>query len=275
MGAKALADAVTLIGGDQSIEYDSLRDPWMENETLFKNVPYGGGKYSLTSEPVHSAEEGKKSESHYGLADEERKISLNRAPKEVLSRLLRMKGGLSVNEADDLAVRIIDWRDTNNTQDGNPNASEDCSYSAEPAHCKDSDFEVLEELFWIPGVTVTLFDKIKGDVTLYGDRSCNINTASATSLMAAGLSDAGAQKIVAWREAGNVFENVSWISGRSAEMGLSPEDEAALHAAASAGFFGIRSDFYRGVVQAEFGGRVRGQVSFTVNRTGGIVSWRE
>lgn len=273
LGSKALADSVRLISQDKSVEHDSLQDPWARNDKLFQKVPYEGGSYSLI-ERIPSSE-GEESESHYGLTDEERKINLNRVPAAALSKLLQIKGRLSATVADDLANSIIDWRDENATQEENPATAEDCSYFHPPARCKNSNFEALEELFWIPGITVTLFEQIKNDLTLYGGGTCNINTATIACFRAAGLSEAGAAKIIAWRSAGNVFENISWITGRSGEVGLADEDQAKLQTAASSGFFSIRSDFYHGLVQTEFGGRVRGHVSFIVNRKGEVQSWRE
>ena len=207
LGTKAFADSVKLIRQDVSEGYDSLQEPWAGNDTLFRQVPYGGGSYSLVSEQSDSPEG--ENQTHYGLTDEERKINLNRASAAVLSKLLQIKGDLSATRADDLANFIVDWRDENTTQEGSPLNSEECAYLPSPASCKNRNFEVLEELFWIPGVTVALFEQIKRDITLYGAGPCNINTATITSLRAAGLSEAGAQKIVAWRSAGNIFENVS------------------------------------------------------------------
>ncbi|MBI2981291.1 MAG: general secretion pathway protein GspK [Deltaproteobacteria bacterium] len=273
LGAKALADSAMLIRRDKNAEYDSLRDLSM-GAALFEKVSYGGGSYSIVSPPIDSsAEEGDAPQN--GLTDEERRINLNRAAPEVISRLLQIKGDLSAIRADELANSIADWRDTDTARQGSPVNSEDCAYLSPPARCKNGDFEVLEELFWIPGMTPVLFERIKEDLTLYGAGPCNINTATVTSLRAFGLSPGGAQKVAHWRSAGNVFENLSWITGRSGELKLAPEDQQKLQAAASSGFLGIRSDFYRGLVETEFGGRVRGRVRFLINRKGEIQSWRE
>ena len=274
LGTRALADALTLISEDRTADYDSLREPWASDAARFKDVPYGGATYTLISEEGDpSAEEGP---SRYGLSDEERKINLNRSPAAVLSRLLRNEGELSEHAANELAGFIVDWRDENGVKEGGGGTgSEDCASLPLPARCKNADFEALEELLWIPGMTVPLFQQVKDDLTLYGAGPCNINTATVSSLRAVGLSEEGALKIVAWREAGNVFENVSWITGRSGEFGLGGSDPSNLQAAAASGLLGIKSDAYRGLVQAEFGGRVKGRIGFIIERGGKVKSWQE
>lgn len=265
MGVKALADVLALMKEDKTITYDSLQESWADDPTRFEDVPYGEGSYSLVYE------EGK-----YGLRDEERKINLNRAPASVLSRLLQVGGKLTETGANELANAMVDWRDLNSTTEKeSATLPEDCLGAPLPARCKNSDFEVLEELFWIPGMTADLFREIQDDLTLYGEGPLNINTAGVTSLRAVGLSEAAAGKIAAWRDAGNFFGNPSEIMGRSGELGLVDTDLSKLQGAVSTGLLGVRSDFYQARAQAKFGGRVRGQVRFIVNRKGEVKEWKE
>jgi len=271
-GAKALAEAIIVVAEDDTEVYDSLKESWADNEDLFKDISFGGGTYSVFAYESNPSGEGVFS--RYGLTDEERKINLNHAPVEVISRLFQIKGDLSTSVADDLALFLVDWRDENTTKDKTPQP-EDCSYLSFPAHCKNGDLEALEELFWIPGMTVALFQKVKGDMTIYGGGRTNINTATVTSLVAHGLSEAGASKIVSWRAAGNVFDKISVITGRSHELGLGELDQVAFEKAATSGLFGLRSDAFQAVVQTTFGRRTRGQVSFVINRDGDLLSWRE
>src|SRR3990167_1401658 len=124
-GTKAFADAITLIGEDTIEDFDSLKDSWANNETLFKDVSFGGGTYSVVVFGKNSS--GEEGIDHYGLTDEERKININHAPTEVLSRLFQVKGDLSAPVAGDIARFIVDWRDTNTSQE-KTNQPEDCSY---------------------------------------------------------------------------------------------------------------------------------------------------
>lgn len=271
-GAKALAEAIPLVSKDNTEGYDSLEESWADNEEVFKEVSFGGGTYTVFSYGKNFS--GEEISRRYGLTDEERKINLNHAPVELLSRLFQIKGDLSKQVADDFTLFLVDWRDENTTKDKTL-LPEDCSYHSFPAHCKNSNFEVLEEIFWIPGMTADLFQKVKEDLTVYGEGRTNINTATVTSLMAHGLSETGASKIVSWREAGHVFEKISWITGRSGELGLGEQDREALAKAASSGLFGLRSYAFQGVVRTTFGGKTRGQISFIINRDGDLLSWQE
>lgn len=270
--SKAFADAIAVVDEDKGAEYTSLKGAWADNETLFKDVPLGGITYSVVSGEKDLS--GKEVASHYGLADEERKISLNGAPVATLSNLFKIKGELSQPVADDLAAFVVDWRDTNNTKEG-AKQPEDCSYLSPPAQCKDTGFEAVEELLWIPGMTNALYQNIKDELTVHGTGKTNINTATAASLMAHGLSAEGASKIVEWRKAGNVFEKISHITGRSYEFALEPLDQVALAKAASTGLFGLSSDTFEGVVRAESGGKVRGQIRFVISRSDGLKLWQE
>ena len=47
-GTKAFADAITLIGEDTIEDFDSLKDSWANNETLFKDVSFGGGTFTIS-----------------------------------------------------------------------------------------------------------------------------------------------------------------------------------------------------------------------------------
>lgn len=139
----------------------------------------GGGKFTISYD-----EEGK---NYYGMADEERRININKASAEVLKNLL----GTDNEEA---AESIVNWRSNVRLPKG---ASDDYYRSLTPPYeCKHAAFSVIEELMLVKGVTPQLFESIKDYVTVYGDDGkININTATRRVMLSAGL-DAGTVDII-------------------------------------------------------------------------------
>lgn len=134
---------------------------------------------------------------HYGLVDEERKLNLNTADAETLSRLLQIFE-VKEDEANEIGYAITDWRDADSFLSHPSYGAEDdyyedlkLSYGA-----KDQSFEVLQELLLVRGITPEIYDRIKNYVTVFGSGSVNINTASGPVLMALGLSEDLAKKIL-------------------------------------------------------------------------------
>ncbi|MBU1146996.1 MAG: general secretion pathway protein GspK [Candidatus Omnitrophica bacterium] len=80
------------------------------------------------------------------------------------------------------------------------------------AHNKD--FEFMEELFLVEGMTLDLYDTVKDFITIYrgDDAKVNINTAGPAVLMAVVGDPVLAQAIVDYRNSGSIFTNASDIS---------------------------------------------------------------
>ncbi len=204
----------------------ALADPeWSHDDLRFFEVPLGDGAFSLLH-PTY----GDDRRVLWGLDDENSKININVAPKDVLLRLPRM--------TEEIADSIIDWRD----QDSNAGAAgaEDSYYLAltPPYRCENQPFETVEELLLVRGMTAeilygedvnlngrldgnendgdTLFPPDNRDgkldpglwplVTVWssdantsadGRARVNINTPNTQPLTAAGLTGAEAQGVVA------------------------------------------------------------------------------
>ena len=96
-------------------------------------------------------------EPYFGLVDESSKLNLNTATIDMLEALPLM--------TPEIAAAIIDWRDTNS--DITTGGAEDDTYLRfnPPYHCKNSDFETVDELRLVAGMTLAL---------LYGEDS-NLN----------------------------------------------------------------------------------------------------
>jgi DNA uptake protein ComE-like DNA-binding protein len=141
------------------------------------------------------------------MVDEERKININKAEQIVLQ---------SLNIAPEIVESIRAWRgDPKLTPD--VKAKEDAYYQSleKPYKIKGKEFECLEELLLVRGVTPELLfgRDLDGDgvisvneqgliryLTVYGkDGQVNINTADTTVLQALGFTGELAEKIVRYR----------------------------------------------------------------------------
>jgi type II secretory pathway component PulK len=133
---------------------------WSDDDFRFFEVPLGDGAFTLLH-PTY----GDDGRMLWGLDDENSKININVAPKEVLLRLPRM--------TEEIADSIIDWRD----QDSNagPSGAEDAYYLAlnPPYRCKNQPFETLEELLLVRGMTPEIL--YGDDVNLNGRLDANEN----------------------------------------------------------------------------------------------------
>ena len=121
------------------------------DESAFAAVPVGSGyfwiirpNYDDPTLPV------------YGLVDESSKLDLNRASIEMLRRLPGM--------TEEIAASILDWRDED--QDITAGGAETQNYlaQAEPYQAKSGEFETVEELLMIRGMTRELLYGPGGNV---------------------------------------------------------------------------------------------------------------
>ena len=178
--------------------YDYLGDDWSGSVSLFRDVVIDGGKYSVGYNCVN--ELTGLSEFRYGLIDEERKININKIDMHTIERLLKIIG-LNEMEAQELSASIVDWRDEDNQMSIPIGSGEDFYYRGlrYSYEAKDADFEVLEELLLVRGMTRNIFGKIKNYITIYGDGKVNINTAPKEVLLALGLDSDLVDKIISFR----------------------------------------------------------------------------
>ncbi len=127
--------------------------------------------------------------------DEERRLNINTAPRDVLARLLVERCQISVVEAEAMADAVIDWRDADH--DPGPKGAEDPYYQSLPApyEAKDAFFNSVEELLLVRGFAGKIYDKISFYVTVCGAGAVNINTASVPVLLSLGLSASLVERI--------------------------------------------------------------------------------
>ena len=178
--AKAgIVKAQALLLKDTNTEYDTMRECGVtvpidkENKDIFtEKLVDGEFEVSYTEEGLV----------HYGMADEERKININKADQTVLTTLLG-KGN------EDVAASIMNWRGTAKMPGGGA-WDNDYESLTPPYKCKHANFSVIEELMLVKGMTPELYESIKDYVTVYGtDGKVNINTATKKVMLACGLGE--------------------------------------------------------------------------------------
>lgn len=239
---------------DETPLCDSLNEPWSNSEETFKNIPLGDGyitlSYSLNPCAL-SLEEDEEQEILYGMMDELSKININKVPAQILKTLLENIGKVEEDKADDIAYAIVDWRDVDIMV--SPGGAEDDYYSnSDPAYpCKNSDFEILEELLLVKGMTPEIFSKIKGAITIYGEGRVNINTAGWLSLHALGLGEELAERIIKFRQGndgreGTEDDNVFKTVGELRNIGpLFTEESQEINRLTSLNILTVKSDVFR------------------------------
>lgn len=123
--------------------HHSLQDTWANSETEWYEVELGEGVFTAIR-PAYANDKV-----YWGLQDEASRLNINVATKEVLMKLPGM--------TEEIADSILDWRDA----DENPGASgAESSYyeTLQPGYaCKNANFETVEELLFVKGVTPALF----------------------------------------------------------------------------------------------------------------------
>ena len=149
-GARKKAEQVALSAIDKAIvtiesdrrTHHTLTDAWAHSDGAYE-AKLGDGTYTLLR-PAY--QEGKV---YWGSIDEASRINLNVAPKESLLKLPGM--------TEEIADSVIDWRDSDESP-GTHGAESSYYQALQPAYaCKNDNFETVEEMLYVKGVTATLF----------------------------------------------------------------------------------------------------------------------
>ncbi len=278
--------AIIEIRADETENFDALNEPWSNNEDAFKEIEIADGEYFSIEYSLPTEEEDTAGEKRYGLIDEERKININTAPVEVLKQFFEIVGETSSQDATDIADAIIDWID----EDDEPsdNGAESSYYEGLEAGypCKNAEFEILEGLLLVKGVTQTIFNKVNDRLTVYGSGSVNINTADALVLQSLGMSADLAEKVILFRQGGdgkeateddNIFEDGGAIAATlSAGRSLNPVERQELDDVVEAGFLTVQSNNFRGQAVGGFTEQTfHARIIFVITRDEKIRYWQE
>ena len=274
---------VELKAGEQK-NYDSLSGRWSNNAGAFREIDIGDGRVNIcynydeiSGGPVI----------RYGLVDEESKININKVEPAVLERLFRIVLSWGEAEASDLAASIIDWRDKDSELSAPFGGAEDQYYRNldYPYEAKDAQFESLDELLLVKGITEDIFKNIKGYITIYGNGSVNINTAPKVVLLALGLSEGLGDKIISFRYGrddtintpdDNFFDAPYGIVQKLAEFLALNDAEVAQLTAASQKYFSVNSSNFMVRSLGNLNNRKNiAEVVCVIDRNGQTLSWRE
>jgi len=164
--AKAAANIVINELRKDNNGYDAVNEPWADGEESFKKIMLGENQNEFSS--VGSLViEGDKEVFRYGAVDEESKININTANKELLTALLE---GYQIAAASDIADNIIIWR--GDVKD-DAKIYENLGYT-----CKADKFSTIEELKLVKDLSPEDFQRLNKIITVYGSGLVNINTVS-------------------------------------------------------------------------------------------------
>jgi len=281
--------AMAVLAADDTPDWDGFKDVWANKEEAFKDMRLGEAGYVSVSGAFVS--DGAAEETRYGLVDEERKININEATFDVLKKFIELTGQTTSQAASDIADSVLDWVDEDS--DPRENGAEDGYYQGltQGYACKNADFQTLEELLLVKGMTQEIFDKVRGYLTIYGKGKVNINTAEKYVLEALGMGDTLADKLVQFRRGNddqeataddNVFESVETVAATlSAGESLAAEEADQLSGVIASGLVDVRSDYFYGESHAELRyddedeARLATTILFVIDREKNIKYWRE
>lgn len=103
------------------------------------------------------------------IDNESGKVNINRAGAGLLRTMLS-PFDLSEDEKDVIVDSILDWRDKDSLHRLNGAEDDYYRFFPEPYECKDDDFDCVEELLLVRGITRKVFyGGLKNMVTVYGD----------------------------------------------------------------------------------------------------------
>jgi len=221
-------------------EYQALSQKWAENKDNFEKKSFQTGSFAVSY--VQTDVDGG-AVVRYGLLDEERKININTAPRDILLAL--------PDATEELVDSIMDWLDKDSAT-SRQGAENDYYSDLEPSYpCKDGPIDALEELLMIRGMTPDIMKKWKPLLTVYGDGRININTTSPDVLKAVGMHDDLIEKIMAFRagideqlgtEDDGVFKDEGGIARTLFEAEpLNSNDTGLLINLVSKGVLGVKS----------------------------------
>jgi len=147
------------------IVIDQTKNP----EDIFAHIDTGQNSYAIIQWLASNYNTKNNAlQLEYGIRDEEGRINVNAinvTNYQILSALLQLKG-LSQSQGDQLALAIVNYAGIN-AQVANNNSL--LSTDDSTLKSKDKRYENILELLEVNGMTKEIFDKIKDDVTVYGD----------------------------------------------------------------------------------------------------------
>lgn len=162
---------------------------------IFSHIDTGQKAYAIVQWPARNYNTGGSNPPlEYGIRDEEGRININAigiSNYQILSALLQLQG-LSQGDADKLALAIVNYTGTNAAVSTNNSFM---SLDESLLKAKNKPYENILELLEVNGMTPDIFDKIKDDVTVYGNSQNGlwINTDTANNDVIQAVANAAAR----------------------------------------------------------------------------------
>lgn len=184
--------ATAVLVNQERPQHTAFSQAALNSPELFKDISLGEGFVTLSYE--FQERPGSDKIIFYGIEDESSRIDINKAPPKILKKMLERIAGLEKEEALELAKAIVAWR-------SQPTAELEQYYRQlePPYENKGSDFEILEELLLVRGMSLGVFGKIREMITVYGTEKVNINTAGVSVFYALGLNKDLSRRIIEYR----------------------------------------------------------------------------
>lgn len=193
------------------------------------------------------------------IEDENAKINLNEADFSVLADLFAAVAHADSDQANRLAGATVDFRDKDDyvTGEGSGGSEKGTYQQAGLTYGpKNGDFESIEELLLVKGVTKEIYSLVENYITIYGNGRVNVNTCQKETLLALGLTETLAEKIMAFRSGrhpkkggvsdARLFKDLARIgSDLSGLEPLSDEDRESLIHALRHNDLSVTSDHFK------------------------------
>lgn len=145
----------------------------------------------------------------FGVIDEESKINVNTADKLTLQSIISQALVVDDNYAEKLAESIYDWRQLGDSEIKGFTGDDYYSNLKFPYPKKSLPFEMPDELLLIKGMDRAKYEILRNFVTVYGNGQVNVNTASKQVLIALGLNETVADKILVLRRGPDGVDNTA------------------------------------------------------------------
>ena len=258
---------------------------WSDNPAAFGGIPFAAGTVDVRYDdydPVHD-----QWVTRYGLVDEDRKINVNRAGREILARLAAVVLGLDDDAADDLGTAIYDWREYGESEIEGFFSDEYYDQLEFPYPEKKLPYETIAELRMVKGMTAAVYDRLEPYLTVYGSGQVNLNTAPAPVLAALGFSSGWIDGVLSLRRGPDgiamstddvIFDSPGALLANLGSFGTGePEDSAVFAALSAQGLLGAQSMFYRveSVARVRNAAEERRVVGIFSGQDGRLVYWQE
>lgn len=176
--------------GDEEIEFDSAK-PWIPDPEPYK---------------ISMGELG----CDVYIEDEGGKFNINTikdGTKEMFIEFLSTKK-INKEDAESITDAILDWIDKDELHHVNGAESPYYKTLPDPYSSKNANFDSVEELLLIKGVTPLIYDEIRDSVTVFGSDKININFADRDILLSVpGLKEDAVNEILKYIEASGPFKD--------------------------------------------------------------------